>query len=88
LTEKTYRKYKQIINPMSLPRGRKKYNLDHKYSVYDGFINGIQPEIISSVNNLQILPEHENISKHKNSCITLQELLEGYNVICQSKIIY
>jgi hypothetical protein len=73
---------------MSLPRGKKKYNLDHKYSVYDGFINGIQPEIISSVNNLQILPEHENISKHKNSCITLQELLEGYNVICQSKIIY
>jgi cytochrome c-type biogenesis protein CcmH/NrfF len=75
LTEKNYRKYKNLINPNNLPRSRNKYHLDHKYSVYDGFINKIKPEIISSIYNLQILSEHDNICKHKKSDVPLNEIL-------------
>ena len=75
LTEKTYRKYKKIINPNSFIRGRNKYHLDHKFSVYDGFINNISPLLISSVDNLQMLSESDNISKHKRSTISIREIL-------------
>ena len=85
LTEKTYRKNKHLINSKSYPRGRNKYHLDHKFSVYDGYINSIPPEIISSIHNLQIIPECDNISKHKNSCITLNELLRCGNEMFNNK---
>ena len=77
LSNKNYRRYKHIINPHNLPRGRNKFHLDHKFSIYDGFVNNVPPEVISSVSNLQILSEHENISKHKESCLSLNELIEG-----------
>jgi hypothetical protein len=80
LTEKNYKKFKNIINPNNLKRGRNKYHLDHKYSVYDGFINKIEPEIIASVNNLQMMLECDNISKHKNSEISLNDLFKGCQV--------
>jgi hypothetical protein len=80
LTRKTYRKYNNIINPLNLPRGKYKYHLDHRFSIYDGFINKVQPEIISSVYNLQIISEYENLNKGKKSCITLNELY-GKNLL-------
>ncbi len=74
LSGKNYRKYKKIINPENLPRGRGKYHLDHKFSVLEGFNNNIPPFIISNINNLQMLTEHDNISKGNKCSITLEEL--------------
>jgi hypothetical protein len=67
LSEKTYVKYKQIINPNSYPRTlcgvEGGYQLDHKISVYEGYKNGILPEEVASVDNLQMLPWFENLKK-------------------------
>ncbi len=56
-------------------RGRNKYHLDHKYSIYEGFKNNINPKILSHHKNLQMIPEKINIQKSSQCSITLQELL-------------
>jgi len=77
LTNVNYKKYKLFINPSNLKRG-KKYHLDHIYSVIDGFTSGIDPNIIASPVNLQILPMRENIVKNGTSHMILEELLSKY----------
>lgn len=79
ITIKNYRKYKNIINPNNLPRGKNKYQIDHIYSVYDGFKNNIPPEILSSIPNLRMLWWYDNISKSKRSSISIYKLYEEYN---------
>jgi hypothetical protein len=74
-TEKNYKNYKKIINPENFRRG-KKYHLDHKYSIYEGFKNNISPKIIGGVENLEIIPESDNLSKGKKCSITIEELLK------------
>ena len=49
---------------------------DHMYSVMDGFINHIDPKIISHPANCQLLPQKENASKSSTSSITLDDLLK------------
>ena len=49
---------------------------DHMYSVYDGFINNIDPKIISHPANCKLMQHTENSSKHNKSSITLEELLD------------
>ena len=56
-------------------RGRNKYHLDHKYSIYEGFKNDIKPKILAHHKNLQMIPERKNIQKGSKCSITLQELL-------------
>jgi hypothetical protein len=51
------------------------FQLDHMYSVKDGFINNVSPEIIGHISNLQMLPSTENRKKWHNSSITLEQLL-------------
>jgi hypothetical protein len=65
LTERIYRKNKNIINPQNLPRGRGKYHLDHIVSIYNGFILNKDVSEIASVENLQIILEKENLIKNK-----------------------
>lgn len=48
---------------------------DHMYSVKDGFLNNVDPKIISHPANCQLLKQSKNASKKAKSCITLQELL-------------
>ena len=48
---------------------------DHLYSVYDGFINNIDPHIISHPANCEIIPHKLNQTKYKKSKISLDELL-------------
>jgi|688.fasta_scaffold64646_5 hypothetical protein len=48
---------------------------DHLLSVYDGFINNIDPILISHPANCEIVPHKLNQSKHKKSKISLDELL-------------
>ena len=71
--------YKDIPN-IEL-RGKKYgYDLDHKYSIYDGFKNDVNPKIIGHWKNLEIITMFKNRGKkHKSSSITLEELLRNIN---------
>jgi hypothetical protein len=75
-TYNSIQKYGHKIKNFEL-RGREfGYDLDHKYSIYDGFKNNIDHKIIGHWKNLEILKDCENRSKSKNSSIRLNELLK------------
>lgn len=67
LTEKTYRKNKNSLNPKDLPRTicgvKDGYQLDHKTGVADCFLQGISAEDCSHVSNLQLIKWEENLKK-------------------------
>lgn len=65
LTESTYRKYKDVINPLGLQRalGNAGYHLDHIMPIHYGFMNGIPYEEIAKKENLQMMKGFDNISK-------------------------
>jgi hypothetical protein len=48
---------------------------DHIVSVRYGYENGIDPKIISHPANCQLLRHNENVSKHKNCGLTIDELM-------------
>jgi len=75
-TEKNFTKFKKIINPSNLTRGRKNYHIDHIYSLYDGWKNNIPPNIISHPANLRMLDYKTNINKRTRSDMTISELYE------------
>lgn len=56
-------------------RGRETYHLDHKFSIAEGFRQGVDPTIIGSVHNLQMLPAQENRKKSDGCSITLEQLM-------------
>lgn len=49
---------------------------DHMYSVKDGFENDVPPELLAHPANCRLIIHNENVSKHRKSCITLDELKE------------
>ena len=49
---------------------------DHMYSVKDGFENNVPPELLAHPANCRLVIHNENVSKNRNSCITLDELKE------------
>lgn len=57
------------------------YQIDHIYSLAEGFKNSVSPLLIGSVLNCQLLPWRENLAKSNNCHITLEELYlkSGYN---------
>lgn len=59
-------------------RGVNTFHLDHKLSIYDGFINNMPTFVISAVVNLVMLPRKVNQCKGRNSSITKDELLKLY----------
>lgn len=67
-----------IINPDNKQIGIGLYNIDHIFSIAEGFKQDIPPEIIGSVVNLQVLPSRENIIKKDDCWITKEELLKRY----------
>lgn len=54
------------------------YQLDHKFSVFEGFKQGIEPEIIGNINNLEFIPWEENLNKGVKCSITENELRDIY----------
>lgn len=82
-TRKTIRKYIGLINPDNKLIGIKEglYNVDHIYSIFDGFNNNINPEIIGSYINLQVILWKDNLKKQRKSWMTKEELYERYNAI-------
>lgn len=84
-----FEKYKQLVwcytrkNNLNLlenydKRGRSTYHLDHKFSITQGFLNDIPPEIIGSIYNLEMLHHKDNIKKNSKCSITKEELLKLY----------
>lgn len=49
---------------------------DHMYSVKDGFINNIPPEIIRHPANCKLMIHNDNNKKNSNSSITINELYD------------
>ena len=77
LTRGVFNRNKKIIDPNGLKEQEsKKYHIDHIYSVSDGFLNDIDPKIISSECNLRVITQVDNLKKGKKSDITLEKLLE------------
>jgi hypothetical protein len=62
-------------------RGRHKgeYHLDHMYSKMQGYLDGINPEIIGNPLNLEWILVEENCSKRMKCSLTLDELMEKIN---------
>lgn len=76
ITRLQYIKYKELINPDNLIRG-KGFELDHRYSITAGFNNKISPGIIGHWTNLEILVDVENNSKWIRCSVKLEELIEN-----------
>lgn len=64
LTEENYVRDIDLINPLRLPRTLcgvdGGYQLDHRISVKKGFMFGINPKVIASTDNLQMLTWPDN----------------------------
>ena len=50
------------------------YQLDHKFSILEGFKQDIHPSLIGGINNLEFIPWEDNARKRTNCSITLKEL--------------
>lgn len=55
------------------------WHIDHRISVFYGFKHKISPFVISHKSNLQMLPWKENISKHSDCDLKLDDLLNTIN---------
>ena len=65
ISEKTYRDNIDAINPERHPRllGNQGWHLDHRVAIVECFRQGWPPEKAGSLDNLQMLPAGENMSK-------------------------
>lgn len=79
-TEKTYRRWYNVLNPLRVKRG-KKYHLDHICSIIDCFAEGVDPKIVGSLSNLRIINAKENLAKSSKSDFTPQELIDGVQIL-------
>jgi hypothetical protein len=55
------------------------HHLDHKFSIYEGFKQNIDPEIIGNINNLEMLPSNINISKGSKCSIDITQIVGSTN---------
>jgi hypothetical protein len=82
LTRFQFNNNKHLINDSDLkindPSG---YHVDHIYSIIEGFLNEIDPKVISSYVNLQIMLQNDNLSKSRKCDISIDELYRRYNSI-------
>jgi hypothetical protein len=73
-TEKTYRKNVDIIDP-ERKRGND-FHLDHIISIQYGFMNNVDTDVISNVNNLRVISAKENMTKKTSCDMKVEVLLE------------
>ena len=63
-------------------RGQKKEfghkNIDHRFSIFNGFKLGIIPSIIGSKSNIKLVDCSYNYSKNTKCDITIEELFQKY----------
>lgn len=77
-TRKSLLKFYDIINPENKEIGFGKYSVDHKFSIIEGFKRKIDPKIIGSYINLEIILLTENWKKRHRCSITEKDLLHLY----------
>ena len=77
-TYKSWQHHEDKINPLGLPRGPE-YELDHKFSIAEGFKQNVRAHIIGHYTNLELLPKSINRSKRMKCSITLEELIKLQN---------
>lgn len=79
------RRYRNIVMGLSrkhdlsdLPNfelwGSGGYELDHKFSIAEGFAMKLAPELLAVKGNLQFIPKKDNVVKGRKCAITLEEL--------------
>jgi hypothetical protein len=73
-TYKSWQHHQDKINPLGLERGSE-YELDHKFSITEGFKQAVDPSVIGHYANLELLPKLVNRSKRITCSITLEELI-------------
>ena len=73
----TYKSIKQC-NIKDIEKRGRKWHLDHKFSIANGFKGNIPPYIIGNYYNLEMLYYRDNLSKYSSSSITKGELFDGY----------
>lgn len=77
-TTASYKSHLSLINPLGLIRAKGLYELDHIYSIREGYENKVPPEIIGHYTNLRMLIGSENTSKHSRCDKTLEELYRDF----------
>jgi transposase-like protein len=50
------------------------YHLDHRFSILEGFIQNISPDMIGGIKNLLFIPWEENVKKRTKCSITINEI--------------
>jgi hypothetical protein len=73
----TYLNNVDLLDP-ERKRG-KDWHIDHIYSVEDGFLNNVPPNIMGHVSNLRLISSKENYAKHKRSEKSIEELYEDFH---------
>jgi len=77
-TRINYKLFKNIIE-FDYKRTHLKFELDHIFSISEGFKHNIEPKIIGSLINLQIIPHELNRKKGKACWLSLEELNQLYD---------
>ena len=76
----TYRKNLQLLNPNNYVignHGENVYHLDHKYPISEAFKFNVPIELMSGIDNLQLLPYAENVRK-SNTVLYIPETIKQY----------
>ena len=55
------------------------HDLDHRVSMYYGFINNVDPIVIGSTYNLKVITSHENRTKRANCSCSISEIIDLVN---------
>jgi len=50
------------------------YHLDHKYSIFQGYKDGIEAKAIGSIYNLEMILGTENLAKGKKCSLSINEI--------------
>jgi len=75
ITRKSIKEHGDVIKNLDKRGKVEGYDLDHKYSIYEGFVNNIHCEIVGHVTNLEVVLSEINRSKRYNCSISLDDLL-------------
>lgn len=84
LSNITYDRHKNILNPMGLPRCKPSkhpdaVNLDHIIPIIEGFKKKIPTYLMADIRNLRIIPAKANLRKKQKLTEEAEKLLEVLN---------
>ena len=76
-TKISIKNFPDRIKSLHLRGTRNGYTLDHKFSVFKGFKQNIDPRIVGHYMNLEVIPSLINCNKRTKCSITIEELLQS-----------